>query len=261
MIERRTGWKGWFTSSQNDSDTVKSVKQGQTVYSWYQVYDANTGDLFNSYGTQNYTVEESIYKPNGNLLGKYTYNKKDKNKVSFVASEAGTYKSVKKITFDGGTSATRTDSLEVKRVYTISYHAVEQACIALPESQEKIENENLTLTTWKPILSRVITYDANGGNVEHSTKSIFLELRGWFKWLSDEEIYSPGDVYTANESAQVICFVVYSNSGELETPTRTGYIFDGHVYISKWRNKSDIEHGSKQPYDDICSLGTGKIHN
>lgn len=80
MIERRTGWKGWFTSSQNDSDTVKSVKQGQTVYSWYQVYDANTGDLFNSYGTQNYTVEESIYKPNGNLLGKYTYNKKDKNK-------------------------------------------------------------------------------------------------------------------------------------------------------------------------------------
>ncbi|MBQ6163097.1 MAG: InlB B-repeat-containing protein, partial [Clostridia bacterium] len=110
--------------------------------------------------------------------------------------------------------------------FTVSYDA--NGGEAAPEDQIKTEGRDLTLSEEIPVKVYTISYDSTGGSTEDDSKTVDCIFRYW-----DSEPdgtgreYDPGDEYT--DDADITLYAQWENpvAGELEKPTRVGYLFDG----------------------------------
>ena len=110
--------------------------------------------------------------------------------------------------------------------YTVSFDA--NGGDEAPEDQIKIEGTDLTLSEKIPEKKYVIIYDPTGGRTENEEKTVDCTFIDWnSKPDGSGTAYDPGDEYT--DDADVTLYAQWENpiAGELEKPTREGYLFDG----------------------------------
>ncbi len=113
-----------------------------------------------------------------------------------------------------------------KNTYTVNYDA--NGGNGAPSKQNKTEGEPLTLTSDKPSKTYTITYDANGGNVSPQSRKVSCVFNSWnTKKDGSGTTYKPGGTYSSDANATLYAQWKNPTAGELETPTRSGYNFDG----------------------------------
>lgn len=146
--------------------------------------------------------------------------------------------------------------------YTVSYMA--NGGQGAPRSQKKTPGEPLTLSSGKPVALEeyekfTVKLDANGGTVNPASLSALKTTRYTFlNWNTrldgSGRSYSPGDVYTDDESMTL--YAQWDRKSEtstvkLPTPTREGYTFMG------WATASDATSGST---DDVQPYGSMTLY-
>ena len=146
--------------------------------------------------------------------------------------------------------------------YTVSYMA--NGGQGAPRSQKKTPGEPLTLSSGKPVALEeyekfTVKLDANGGVVNPASLSALKTTRYTFlNWNTrldgSGRSYSPGDVYTDDESMTL--YAQWDRKSEtstvkLPTPTREGYTFMG------WATASDATSGST---DDVQPYGSMTLY-
>ncbi len=78
-----------------------SFKKGNWYYLCYQLVDLKSGKRYSEAGGQaDYSVTETLYKPDGSTAITQNYGKSDNNWIAVRADSAGTYKGVVKVTGD-----------------------------------------------------------------------------------------------------------------------------------------------------------------
>ena len=108
---RKSRVRTWMSDTEMGS-AVERVRTGEWVHLCYKMYDANTGDLFDSYSSAGYTVKLEIFGPSGNLehSGEY-YN--DNNFIGIRRNVPGTYVGRVTVTPDNGNPTTVETSIEM----------------------------------------------------------------------------------------------------------------------------------------------------
>lgn len=81
-----------WVSRDKMGDEIESSEKGDMVYLCYEMRDKNSGKKLNERIASNYTVTETIYKPDGSVAYTYTYENSDYNWIGYTVSDAGTYK-------------------------------------------------------------------------------------------------------------------------------------------------------------------------
>ena len=179
VTERKDRFGGWLTSDASGKNKITSVKKGQQVYFWYKVYDGNSGLLLNQYRNWNYTLKQTVYKPNGSKLLERTYNNSDNGVLTFTPDTAGKYKCETIITLANNNPATNTISLQVENSELTAQITTSPTGSAISGSQVKL------------------TASANGGSGKYTYKFLICDAKGnWYK-LRDYEssnttIWTPG---------------------------------------------------------------------
>ena len=111
-------------------------------------------------------------------------------------------------------------------VYELKYDA--NGGSGAPASQKKSFDQDLILSTVKPVKNYTITYNANGGNVSAANKTVTCIFKNWNTEKDGTgTTYNPGD--TLVENGVFALYAQWSNpkAGDLTRPERSGYIFDG----------------------------------
>lgn len=159
-----------------------------------------------------------IYKPDGSS----EYHQRVGNSFNISFSQPGSYEALVEAWNDIGSCVSEKVSFVVGK-YEIKYD------IPAYENQIKYFNETLKLTTAKPTgKSFTVNYNANGGNVSASGKTVSQTFTSWNTAKNGSgKTYMPGATYSDN--ANLTLYAQYSNPsvGTLPTPTRSGYTFDG----------------------------------
>ena len=115
---------------------------------------------------------------------------------------------------------------KIPEKYTVTYNA--NGGSGAPSPQTKTEDAALTLSNTKPTKSYTITYNANGGNVGSASKTVNCTFNSWNTQQNGSgTAYDPGDECT--DDADITLYAQWENpvAGELEDPTKDGYVFDG----------------------------------
>ena len=110
--------------------------------------------------------------------------------------------------------------------FTVNYDA--NGGDGAPEDQIKTEGTDLTISEDVPVKDFVITYDPTGGSIENEEKTVGCTFLDWnCEPDGSGTAYAPGDEYT--DDADITLYAQWENpvAGELEEPTREGYLFDG----------------------------------
>ena len=159
-----------------------------------------------------------IYKPDGSS----EYHQRVGNSFNISFSQPGSYEALVEAWNDIGSCVSEKVSFVVGK-YEIKYD------IPAYENQIKYFNETLKLTTAKPTgKSFTVNYNANGGSVSASGKTVSQTFTSWNTAKNGSgKTYLPGEIYSDN--ANLTLYAQYSNPsvGTLPTPTRSGYTFDG----------------------------------
>lgn len=159
-----------------------------------------------------------IYKPDGSS----EYHQRVGNSFNISFSQPGNYEALVEAWNDIGSCVSEKVSFVVGK-YEIKYD------IPAYENQIKYFNETLKLTTAKPTgKSFTVNYNANGGSVSASGKTVSQTFTNWNTAKNGSgKTYLPGATYSDN--ANLTLYAQYSNPsvGTLPTPTRSGYTFDG----------------------------------
>ncbi len=101
----------WFSNSEL-GDSVESVRTGEWLYFCYRLFDKNTGDSFDSYITDNYSVKLTIYGPDGSV--EHTSTDYDDNSwISIKRTVPGKYTGKAVFTWEGGEGQTYTRYAEM----------------------------------------------------------------------------------------------------------------------------------------------------
>ncbi len=79
----------WFSDSIM-GESSGTIRTGEWLYLCYKMFDANTGDNFDSYNSGSYTVKLTIYEPNGAVAHTYTYSG-DADYIGVKRTTPGTY--------------------------------------------------------------------------------------------------------------------------------------------------------------------------
>ncbi|MBQ4528800.1 MAG: InlB B-repeat-containing protein [Clostridia bacterium] len=247
ITPRASELKYWLSASDMGAE-ITECEVGGTYYLCYKMHDANTGDYFNSYSSELYTVKLTFYDIDGTEIGSQEFTNTDRGSVQFVTTAAGTCSY--KVAISGDVSGEAMVSFVIKdttpQTYQITYNA--NGGQNAPASQTKTENVDLTLTTQKPT-------------------RIGYEFFGWGKTATTNTAsYSSGGTYKENKSTTLyavwvpVQYIVKYNanggSGSMNTQlhiydisknlytntfTRTNYIFNN------WNTKAD---GSGISYSD-----------
>lgn len=106
-----------YSLNQALSSQSTSFTQGQWVYVWGYLHDANN-NLYKTYGSGKCNLTLSIYRPNGSCAHTYTYNDCDNNWIGTRLDQAGTWKIQSKIS--GALTGTNTRTITVKETKTAS---------------------------------------------------------------------------------------------------------------------------------------------
>ena len=76
--------------------------------------------------------------------------------------------------------------------------------------------------------SFIVTYNANGGTVSSSSKTVSQIFTNWNTAANGSgKTYNAGAKYSANESVTLYAQYANPSIGSLPTPTRSGYSFEG----------------------------------
>lgn len=94
----RPQMKIWFSDTKM-GEQPDTYSKGKMYYLCYEVIDGNTGKTLAGIEDMNFTVTETIYKPNGSVAHTYNYTN-DNNWIGHTPTEEGTYKGVVKISGD-----------------------------------------------------------------------------------------------------------------------------------------------------------------
>ncbi len=82
----------YWISYDKMGDRITSAKQGDWVYLCFRMYDENSGSNLNDVApNRDYSVTETIYRPDGTVAHTYTYSKSDNNWIGARCYTAGTY--------------------------------------------------------------------------------------------------------------------------------------------------------------------------
>ena len=104
---------GLWLSDSEMGDSINSIRTGEWLYLCYKLFDANTGDLLDSYNTSGgYTAKLTLYEPNGAVAHTYTYTN-DNNWISIRRNASGNYKGELVFTWNSGGSSTTTVSIDM----------------------------------------------------------------------------------------------------------------------------------------------------
>lgn len=107
-----------------------------------------------------------------------------------------------------------------------------------PAMQTKFKNENITLSNQKPTRTYTIKYKTTGGSLSYTSKNVSATFKGWNTNLKGTGTsYSPGAVYTQNNTLTLYSQWTNPNAGNFPTATRPYYIFDGWYNAKKGGNK------------------------
>ncbi len=94
----------WFTDSVVPGESMgepigsEQFKACGVYYLCYELTDPDTGNPFNA--DSNYTVKETVYRPNGSQVLSYSYDQSPNNWISFQVDASGDYKGVVEISGD-----------------------------------------------------------------------------------------------------------------------------------------------------------------
>ena len=110
--ERDSRMALWFSNTEH-GDGISSSRTGEQVYLCYKFYDANTGDMFDTYNPHSYKAILRIYQPDGSELGSWDFSD-DRSWVRMVPKTPGTYKGELYFKFDIGGEKTITTNIEIK---------------------------------------------------------------------------------------------------------------------------------------------------
>ena len=159
-----------------------------------------------------------IYKPDGS--SEYHQNVGNSFTISF--SQAGSYEALVEAWNDIGSCISEKVSFVIGK-YEIKYN------VSGYKNQTKYFNETIGIISTKPTgKSFIVTYNANGGTVSSSSKTVSQTFTSWNTAANGSgTAYNAGATYSAN--ASVTLYAQYANPsiGSLPTPTRSGYAFDG----------------------------------
>ena len=159
-----------------------------------------------------------IYKPNGS--SEYHQNVSNNFTISF--SQAGSYEALVEAWNDIGSCISEKVSFVIGK-YEIKYN------VSGYKNQTKYFNETIGISSTKPTgKSFTVSYNANGGNVSSSSKTVSQTFTNWNTAANGRgTAYNAGATYSAN--ANITLYAQYANPsiGLLPTPTRSGYVFDG----------------------------------
>lgn len=111
--QQRDSRIGVWISDSAMGESISSIRTGEYVYLCYKLYDANTGDLLDTYNTSGgYTAKLTLYKPNGAVAHTLTYNN-DNNWIGIKSATPGTYKGEVVFTWNNGGTTTSTVSINM----------------------------------------------------------------------------------------------------------------------------------------------------
>ena len=196
---------------------------GKPQYSYITVnkkkYDTNENIqfTFNTAARADYNTIW-IYKPDGSS----EYHQRVGNSFNISFSQPGSYEALVEAWNDIGSCVSEKVSFVVGK-YEIKYD------IPAYENQIKYFNETLKLNSTQPTgKSFTVNYNANGGSVSASGKTVSQTFTNWNTAKNGSgKTYLPGATYSDN--ANLTLYAQYSNPsvGTLPTPTRSDYTFDG----------------------------------
>ena len=196
---------------------------GKPQYSYITVnkkkYDTNENIqfTFNTAARADYNTIW-IYKPDGSS----EYHQRVGNSFNISFSQPGSYEALVEAWNDIGSCVSEKVSFVVGK-YEVKYD------IPAYENQIKYFNETLKLNSTQPTgKSFTVNYNANGGSVSASGKTVSQTFTNWNTAKNGSgKTYLPGAIYSDN--ANLTLYAQYSNPsvGTLPTPTRSGYTFDG----------------------------------
>ena len=149
--------------------------------------------------------------------------------------------------------------------YTVSYDA--NGGVGTPSQQRKTEGEPLTLSADKPSKAYTVSFNSTGGSVSPASKNVSCSFNGWnTQQNGGGTAYAPGASYTVEENVTLWAQWTDPVAGELPTPKRSGYNFDGWYTSASGgtevkssatisENTTVFAHWSKQPVANVYNLG------
>jgi uncharacterized repeat protein (TIGR02543 family) len=120
--------------------------------------------------------------------------------------------------------------------YRVTYDA--NGGTGAPAAQTKLAGVSLTLSNKKPTKTYQLHFNANGGTLTFDTVTVNATFRNWnTKADGSGSGYTSGGTYSIN--ADVTFYARWTNptAGELPTPSRDGYTFDGWYTAAKGGDK------------------------
>ncbi len=239
-------------------------------YIWYKIYDANTGDLYNTYANDSYTVTVSIRYSDGTIRYSSSPRSNDDNSwIGVVLEKADTY--TINVTIPEW-------NVDFSRTFVVGYDAdliANKSSVTLD-----LQGTNSSTITFTPSGSYpgeygvsvdydedYIGYDSfyRDGytsyltiyGIKPGTKQITASL--YEKYTGNKNVVATltinvtisGPSYTLSYNANGGTGTPSSQTGgseyaiPYEMPTRTGYTFDG------WAKSSSASNGSYFPLDEI----------
>lgn len=233
-IERKDVITDWISSDSAGNTEISMIEMGKTAYFRYKMYDENTGELVNQHRDWNYTVVQTVYDPDGNVISNKTLTKVDNNAIPVTVNKKGTYKQIVKLTFDNGSTNSWESTLEVKpNTYTISYYS-NGGNLSAPSSQTKETGESVTLADYQGKLHSYVAFDTNGGAFSDGTTGKNVRYaREFILW--NTKANGNGSYYLVEEEYDsdynLTLYAQYSDTmkavSTVSTPIREGYIFKG----------------------------------
>ena len=113
--QQRDSRIGLWLSDSEMGGSISTIRTGEWLYLCYKLYDANTGDLLDSYNTNGgYTAKLTLYETNGAVAHTYTYTN-DNNWISIRRNTPGKYKG--ELVFTWNSSGTTTSTVSINMVY------------------------------------------------------------------------------------------------------------------------------------------------
>lgn len=210
---------------------------GTRYYYWFKLYDANSGELLNTWSNNSYEAAMTVYRSDGSAVYSYTYQNSDVNWISWVPDAADTYRC--EVVLTGGWKGSHSTSFTVTpNSYTVYYDA--NGGWNAPAAQTKHHGQTLVLSESEPVREgyRFMGWGTHAG----STSAAFLPGADYYANESTTlyaiwEINRYRITYDANGGAFSLLHH-YKDHGETvsipsDVPTRSGYTFAGW---SKTRN-------------------------
>ena len=224
-------------------------RTGKSYYLCYELTDPQTGKRFNEVADANYTVTETIYKPDGSVAFSHSYDNSDNNWISHTPNEAGTYRG--KVAISGDYIGDVEVSFEVKQhvaslhgwfsdnkmgeevqecqkgtMYYLCYRIIDKETGELSSDFDD-SDYSITETIYKP-----------DGSIGH-TYTYQNKKDNWIGYRFDQEGTYKG----------VITFTLGDYTAELKTESVVGH---SHKYISNITKEPSCTQEGRKTYQCVC---------